>query len=567
MLGDYAPSDWGIADKDQWVTDKPLDGEAKLPALEGRDVVGFSEIAEFSVKLAPGKPPGARQWRDVNNRPVELDAATSTWKLSKGAQQPAAQRMAKAYDRESAAGRIPKKAQDQPSSAPMEEISSDSAKAQVKELQSRKQEKPTEEQEKREFNKKEYLKTMVEAILADPSSGKGAGKYDLSRDDMETYLSYLDGNKPTIPSYDISDEDVDEVINGIKQAIGKGQPYAKFIARIGKKGDPPKGMANVGRARAVIQHYLTTGGISSITGQRIPFTDSQLDHRVSLDNGGIDGPNNWEWVEARFNQFKQAFTDDVVREKLKANLSKSPLEARKKALENEVKNTARNRYAEHFKANGFGGVAIEDITGASGPTGEQFIKAMAEVAGVSRYEEGAQRASGRAGGGRFIGYPALKQRLIDKLSPLSREQLTQVDANLEKITNDLSSKTDEAKQLAAQIRKEKADARKAAKANKANLSEADYIEILRARRAAASSGEGANYADSMVFYKGKVLGRCPAGTTRAGKTCVPGASATPKGAGYKQTDLGGLSQAQVQALSKAQSTDDIIKAHKKSDKK
>ena len=94
----------------------------------------------------------------------------------------------------------------------------------------------------------------------------------------------------------------------------------------------------------------------------------------------------------------------------------------------------------------------------------------------------------------------------------------------------------------------------------------DYMEILKAKRASATSGGGANYADSMVFYKGKVLGRCPAGTTRAGKTCVAGASATPKGAGYKQQDLGGLSQAQVQALSKARSTEDIIKAHKKSNK-
>jgi hypothetical protein len=361
---------------------------------------------------------------------------------------------------------------------------------------------------------------------------------------------------------------VDEVINGIKQAIGKGQPYAKFIARIGKKGDPPKGMANVGRARAVIQHYLTTGGISSITGQRIPFTDSQLDHRVSLDNGGVDGPDNWEWVEARFNQFKQAFTDDVVREKLKSKLSESPLEARKKALENEVKNTARNRYKEHFKANGFSGVALEDIANASGPTGEQLLKAMAEVAGVSRYEEGAQRASGRAGGGRFIGYPALKQRLVEKLSPLSKKQLAQIDQGLEKITSDLSSKTDEAKELGAQIRKQRAEARKATRANKAkaNLSEADYLEILKAKRASAEGG-GANYSDSMVFYKGKMLGRCPAGTTRAGKTCIPGASATPKGPGYKQQDLGGLSHAQVKALSKARSTEDIIKAHKKSNNK
>ena len=98
-----------------------------------------------------------------------------------------------------------------------------------------------------------------------------------------------------------------------------------------------------------------------------------------------------------------------------------------------------------------------------------------------------------------------------------------------------------------------------------NLSAAEYLEILRAKRASSVSG-GANYADATVFYKGKALGRCPAGTTRSGKTCVPGAGTAPMAPGYKTPDLGGLSRAQVQALSKARSTKDIIKAHKKSNK-
>lgn len=102
------------------------------------------------------------------------------------------------------------------------------------------------------------------------------------------------------------------------------------------------------------------------------------------------------------------------------------------------------------------------------------------------------------------------------------------------------------------------------------LSFEDYMEILKAKRASSGSnaeGRGANYADGTVFYKGKALGRCPAGTTRSGKTCVPGAGTTPMAPGYKTPDLGGLSRAQVQALSKARSTEDIIKAHKKSNKK
>lgn len=90
-------------------------------------------------------------------------------------------------------------------------------------------------------------------------------------------------------------------------------------------------------------------------------------------------------------------------------------------------------------------------------------------------------------------------------------------------------------------------------------SQQDYLEILRTKKAS----QGANYADSMVFYKGKVLGRCPSGTIRSGKTCVPGAPAKAKGPGYKTQDLGGLTPAQVKALSKAKSSEDIIKAHKK----
>lgn len=100
--------------------------------------------------------------------------------------------------------------------------------------------------------------------------------------------------------------------------------------------------------------------------------------------------------------------------------------------------------------------------------------------------------------------------------------------------------------------------------NKKRLSTEDYMEILRAKKAS----QGANYADSMVFYKGKVLGRCPTGTVRSGKTCVPGASSQKSaGAGYDPQDLGGLTLAQVKALSKAKSSEDVIKAHKKQNKK
>jgi hypothetical protein len=86
------------------------------------------------------------------------------------------------------------------------------------------------------------------------------------------------------------------------------------------------------------------------------------------------------------------------------------------------------------------------------------------------------------------------------------------------------------------------------------FTEADYLEMLKLSR-------NSEFADSMVYYKGKVLGRCPKGTIKTGKTCVPGTDAQ-KFTKYKPGDLGGVSNKQIKKLSKAKTIDDIIKAHK-----
>jgi len=84
--------------------------------------------------------------------------------------------------------------------------------------------------------------------------------------------------------------------------------------------------------------------------------------------------------------------------------------------------------------------------------------------------------------------------------------------------------------------------------------EADYLEIIKLSR-------NPEYADSMVYYRGKVLGRCPAGTTKVGKTCAPQGT-NEKAIKYKKQSLGGLSKRQVEKLSKAKNIEQIIEAHK-----
>lgn len=91
------------------------------------------------------------------------------------------------------------------------------------------------------------------------------------------------------------------------------------------------------------------------------------------------------------------------------------------------------------------------------------------------------------------------------------------------------------------------------------LSTQDYMEILKKKRQDGTY----DYADR-VFYKGKVLLKCPPGSTKAGNTCVPSMK-TPTNMGpgkIWQKDLGGINPQQVQKLTKAKSQKDIKKARK-----
>ena len=90
------------------------------------------------------------------------------------------------------------------------------------------------------------------------------------------------------------------------------------------------------------------------------------------------------------------------------------------------------------------------------------------------------------------------------------------------------------------------------------FTEADYLELIKLSR-------NPEYADSMVYYKGKVLGRCPAGTTKIGKTCAP-AQKDMQATKYKKNVLGGLSRKQVEKLAKAKNVEQVIEAHKEKEK-
>lgn len=91
------------------------------------------------------------------------------------------------------------------------------------------------------------------------------------------------------------------------------------------------------------------------------------------------------------------------------------------------------------------------------------------------------------------------------------------------------------------------------------LSAQDYMEILKKKRQDGTY----DYSDR-VFYKGKVLLKCPPGSTKTGNTCVPSMK-TPTGMGPGKTwqkDLGGIDPKQAQQLGVAKSQEDVKKAKK-----
>ena len=237
-----------------------------------------------------------------------------------------------------------------------------------------------EKQKQKEVEKKQFLLDMASGLLQPSTEGSGVGRFNMSKEDLEKYKSYLEGNKPKIPNHDISDDDVLEMMGVLRSTLGGN--FQKFVQRVRKNGDPPKqystGEAGKERFYSCLKHYMQTGGRSTITGEFVPFSESQLDHVKSLDNGGVDGPENWEWMESRFNQFKGALSDKSVMNKIKSDLDKSPDEDKLKILNQSLRKYSKeaiiNYYGGKFKNKGAAGLTEESINKMNGKDINAMIK-------------------------------------------------------------------------------------------------------------------------------------------------------------------------------------------------
>jgi len=356
-----------------------------------------------------------------------------------------------------------------------------SQKAQdAKEKEKSKETGPSKDQIKKEEEKQKFLLNMSTSLIQTSTEKSGVGRFNMSKEDLETYKSYLEGKKPDIPNYDISDNEVNEVIGVLKSTLG--EDYQRFVQRVRKKGDPPKqyttGDAGKKRVFDALKHYMQTGGKSSITGQVVPFSETQLDHVTSLDNGGVDGPENWEWMESRFNQFKGALSDESVMNKIKKELTKSPDEDTLKVLNQSFRKYSKeaiiNYYDNKFKEGGNAGLTEESINKMNGSNISALIKGWnkSHPGGsdffVPRYSskkdpvtgKEIDRKSGRGSGGRIATKPELIKRLLEQtraagLDIPNKSETQEIDKDFQVIVDELEKQKGVISNLKQKIKKSK----------------------------------------------------------------------------------------------------------------
>ena len=304
----------------------------------------------------------------------------------------------------------------------------------------------TPRQQANEEQRKQSMIDTLDRMMETTEKKKGAGANKLSREDAELLKKYIKGEGPRLERMEITDEDMafakDYLKKNFKQAFTK--------LKLGTKGAPKELYA--GRGDAVLKSYLANKGLSAVTGEPLPYSASELDHITSLGNGGVDGFENWAWVDKRFNQFMSALDDEGVLNKLEKLLSRNPDDERLKELKDELQNETRSRYFSYFQKKGYGHVTLEDIEGAKGEAGNQMLKALAKVAGVDTYKGSDDITRKR---GRFIGYPTLKKALIEKIKPITQDQQEEFDEALMEIKQFIEDKTTEMEPFTKRGRKKR----------------------------------------------------------------------------------------------------------------
>ena len=258
----------------------------------------------------------------------------------------------------------------------------------------------------KERNKK--LEEVAELFIDDEAEKvRGAGRFTMSQKDVKQYQAWLkltpeqqqkkidDIKKKQIKKLggEVTETDIDKTLEILEKKLGK-KKFNALKQALKKKGDPPpensKGEKGEKRLRSLVKFYLETGGVSPITGEEVPFFDSQLDHVTSLDNGGTDTADNWMWLEARINQFKGKLTDKEVEAKLirRGYMTAEELTAETdaKTLNNWEKAAERAYWETKFSNKDFAGLTQEKLDNMSAEDLDNLVEGFNRSLGATKAE-------------------------------------------------------------------------------------------------------------------------------------------------------------------------------------
>ena len=313
---------------------------------------------------------------------------------------------------------------------------------------------------KTEKEKRVFLTKTIDLMMSQVTQQrKGAGTNDLTQEEWQSLKDFTEVKGPKIPPpdgepYDITEDDMDDAIEeirkreggskllsalGNKGAAGRGAKATtrKWITNpdydsnkpLGKRGASPEENPKVlpgpglGRERKVLKSFLMTGGLSVVTGKPLSIGSSELDHRLSLDNGGKDVPENWVWMESRFNQQKNKLSDERLIKRAKKWLSMDPeklkADKKKKLIVNESNKYAVEHWANIFNEGGNGGINVEMLNSLTIPTTKTIIKGWNKANPnmiIQYYEKG----DGNRDRGEFVGKPEMVRRAIEIINKKER---------------------------------------------------------------------------------------------------------------------------------------------------
>ena len=307
-------------------------------------------------------------------------------------------------------------------------------------------------------DRQKVLQSRLDAVRQASTLAKGAGANALTLEDIGAFRNYIK-NGPQNKFEEISDDDMDWAMNYLKE--GAGKKWNSLQGRLKGKGDPEPSRKVVARAREVVQSYLSNFGQSAIDGSPLPFSDSELDHGISLSNGGLDEMSNWRWLPKRFNQFKGDLDDNDLLSALdKEEERQNSPDYKIKQQTDKFKNETREKWRKRFEEEGWESLNVADIRQAKGDQGLQMLKSLAEKSGVSYYKDrGKTRESGRAGGGTSLGVEELQQRLIDQLGIPDQSDIESWDRNLFEVLQRIEDQRSELDDAKRARRKEKRDSK------------------------------------------------------------------------------------------------------------